>query len=736
MPEHSEVRFIPTNYGKWRKKLFSMNCWLALSVFVIELLLFFVISAEGLIDIPLGDYMWMYLIKPSLLNFTAIGTEALVLKLCPRRERLQNYMVLITLMLMCTVVASTHYIFAATLSIFCVPILVSVVFRQKRITVFCMACSTVLLSVALSRRAVLGMPGGDPYLIPEFLIGVALIVLSGVVAQLIVGIMQEQHRKLVEAVKAATESRQQALIANKAKSSFLANMSHEIRTPINAVLGMNELILRETKSDSIREYAQTIQSSGSSLLSIINDVLDISKIESGRIEITEGCYEPASLISDCYNMTAARARAKKLDFIVECADDIPRALIGDEAHIRQIVVNLLTNAIKYTESGSVRLIASCERRAAEECLLRISVRDTGIGIAESDLAGVFEQFSRYDLERNRNIEGTGLGLSIVKRLTDLMGGSISVKSEKRSGSEFTAELPQGIADGSPAGRIRIDAAQGGCDYRHTFEAPEAKLLAVDDLPVNLRIIEKMLEGTRISVTTAQSGEKCLELCAQERFDIILMDHMMPVMDGVETLSRLRAQCPLNEGVPVIMLTANALAGAREQYIGMGFADYLSKPVRGEKLDELVRKHLPERLVHNGVSAPPEPQQESGFLERLCRAVPVLCPAAAVEYCCGSEEMLAQALRDYAANDRSAEMSQALAQGRLEDYARLAHSLKSTSRAVGLEGIAARAAASEFALKNGDVSFAGVNHEGLISDHKNAIDAINGFFMGFDEKLQE
>lgn len=730
MPEHSEMKLTTTNYSKWRRKLFAMNCCIAGAVFVIELLLFFVIFAEGLIDIPLGDYMWRYLIKPSLLNFTAVGTEALVVKLCPRRERLQNYMVLITLMLMCTVVASTHYIFAATVSIFCVPILVSVVFRQKRITVFCMASSSLLLSIALIRRAVSALPEGDPYLTPEFLIGVALIILSGIVAQLIIGIMQEQHRKLAEAVRAANESRQQALLANRAKSSFLANMSHEIRTPINAVLGMNELILRETRSDSIREYAQTIQNSGNSLLSIINDVLDISKIESGRIEITESSYEPASLVSDCYNMAAARARAKKLDFTVECAEDIPRALTGDEAHIRQIVVNLLTNAVKYTESGSVSLSVQCVRRAADECLLRISVRDTGIGIAESDLKGIFEQFSRYDLERNRNIEGTGLGLSIVKRLTDLMGGTVSVKSEKGRGSEFTVELPQGIADGSPAGRIRIDSAQGGYDYRRTFEAPDAKLLAVDDLPVNLRIIEKMLEGTRISVTTAGSGEKCLELCAQKRFDIILMDHMMPVMDGVETLSRLRAECPLNDGVPVIMLTANALAGAREQYMDKGFADYLSKPVRGEKLDEMVRKHLPQGLVH-GVTQQAKPQESSGLIEKLCAAVPTLCPAAAVEYCCGSEEMLLQVLRDYAANDRSDEMSRALAEGRLDDYTRLAHSLKSTSRAVGLEGIAARAAASELALKSGDVSFAGVNHEGLISDHKNAIKAINGFFMRVD-----
>lgn len=728
MSDFTEEKAVSTDYGKWRRKLFLANCCMAGSVFLIELGLFYVIYAGGLIEIPLGVYTIRYLIEPTLLNFIAVGTEALVMKLCPERETLQNYMVIIPLMLMCTVVASTHHIFAATVSIFCIPVLVSVVFKQKRLTLFTMAGSSVLLVIALTRRFMLSLTDSkDPFLLPEFFIGIAIIALSGFVANIIITIMHEQDMKLVDAVRAANESRRQAVLANKAKSTFLANMSHEIRTPLNAILGMNELILRETRSGSIREYALTIQSSGNSLLSIISDVLDISKIESGRMEVLCGTYEPASLISDCYNMTAARARAKELAFSVECPDDIPRALEGDETHIRQVVVNLLTNAVKYTETGSVVLEVSCERRSDDECMMRFSVRDTGIGISQSDLARIFDLFARFDLDRNRDIEGSGLGLTIVKSLSDLMGGTVSVESEKGRGSVFTFELSQKIKDGSPAGRIRTDGSQCAYEFNHTFEAPGAHILVVDDLPVNLKIIEHMLSDTRVNVTTAGSGAKCLELCEKQRFDLILMDHMMPVMDGVDTLSRLRAECPLNKGVPVIMLTANALAGAREEYLDKGFADYLSKPVRGDKLDAMVRKHLPPRLVSTDVSSAEPLNLGDGVMGELCSALPTFCPAAAVAYCCGSEEMLLQLLQDFAEDDRSAELSCALDERRYDDLTREVHSLKSTARSLGLEGIAARAAASELALRNGDTAFAEANHEGLIADYKNALAALNGYF---------
>ena len=364
-------------------------------------------------------------------------------------------------------------------------------------------------------------------------------------------------------------------------------MSHEIRTPINAVLGMNEMILREEREPEIRGYAENIRTAGNSLLTIVNDVLDISKIESGRIEISNGEYELSSLVSDCCSMTALRAQEKGLSMNVVCDGEIPLKLIGDEPHIRQVVVNLLTNAVKYTENGGVTLTVS-GAVDGDLCRLRFSVLDTGSGISEADQGKLFDQFQRLDLMRNRNIEGTGLGLAIVRRLTELMGGTISVKSALGEGSEFLFEVPQRIAAGAPSGKLNVNYSTAEpAVYSHSFEAPEASVLVVDDLPVNLLVIVNLLKDTRIQTDTAGSGAECLEAASRKHYDLILMDHMMPEMDGIEAMCKIREI----SNVPVILLTAKSEDTDKVLGLTVGADDYVTKPFNPVELQARVKSQI-------------------------------------------------------------------------------------------------------------------------------------------------
>lgn len=382
--------------------------------------------------------------------------------------------------------------------------------------------------------------------------------------------------------------------ANRAKSDFLANMSHEIRTPINSVIGMNEMVIREAKESNILEYAKNIEYASKSLLSLINDILDFSKIESGRMEIVDADYELSSFLMNIVNMAQVKAEAKKLAFHVEVDKSLPVMLYGDEVRVRQVIENILSNAIKYTKEGSVTL-AVRPRAEGENFALEISVRDTGIGIRTENLEKLFQDFERLDLVRNRNVEGTGLGLAITKRLTEQMHGSISVESTYGEGSCFTVTIPQGVKDT----RVIGDFKQTYREYiaksvgeKESFTAPDAKVLVVDDNTMNLLVAKKLLGRTKVQVTTCQSGEECLALMQKEHFDVILLDHMMPEMDGVETLERSRSlegsRC---RDTPVIALTANAIQGAREEYIRLGFRDYLSKPIEPKLMEEMLRKYI-------------------------------------------------------------------------------------------------------------------------------------------------
>ena len=392
------------------------------------------------------------------------------------------------------------------------------------------------------------------------------------------------------------KEKQQALLSSEAKSKFLANASHEIRTPINAILGMDAMILRESTDENIREYASNIQDAGQALLSIINDILDISKIESGKMELLHNEYDFSILINDAINMIAVKADEKGLEKVIKVDSNIPCKLLGDAGRIRQILVNLLTNAVKYTNEGRVTLNVTGEIKD-EEAMLTFSVEDTGVGIKEEDISKLFARFER--IEEVVNIEGSGLGINITMQLLKMMGSELKVESEYGKGSRFSFVLVQQIINNEPVGDLwgRIKHKPSENNYHVSYIAPKAKVLVVDDNAINLKVFANLLKQTKIQIDKAESGKECIDKVLNKRYDIIFLDHMMPEMDGIETLHHLNEIKGFScENTPVVALTANAIAGAAEMYKKEGFSKYLSKPIQPEQLEKMIFTLLPKEKV--------------------------------------------------------------------------------------------------------------------------------------------
>ena len=424
------------------------------------------------------------------------------------------------------------------------------------------------------------------------------VVLVGVLTSVLLLFLNQLYEKENQLTK---EQKKEIEELNQAENNFFSSMSHEIRTPINTIIGLNEIILRGDIPEDVAENARNIQGASKMLLTLINDILDLSKIKSGKMEIVNVSYMTGELFSDIVNMIWVKAQKKGLEFRLYVDSSIPSMLCGDEVRIKQVLINLLNNAVKYTSEGAVTLSIRCERIGLNQVRVWYSVEDTGQGVKKEDIPYLFNAFKRVDERKNRHIEGTGLGLSIVHQLVELMGGRISVNSVYTKGSIFIVELEQDIVDDKELGTFTLASrrrARNGEQYKQSFEAPEAHLLVVDDNEMNLLVVRKLLEATKIQIDTAASGAECLRLTQEQRYDCILMDHLMPEMDGIQCLRALRTQpAGLCQDTPVIALTANAGSDQQMLYRKEGFSGYLAKPVNGALLEAAVLSILPKELAN-------------------------------------------------------------------------------------------------------------------------------------------
>lgn len=545
------------------------------------------------------------------------------------------------------------------------------------------------------------------------------------------------------------ESEQRAEKANRAKSEFLSNMSHEIRTPLNAVIGMNEMIIREEKEEEVKQYALAAQHSAQALLSLINDILDISKIEAGKIELVENEYEVMSLLVDSYNLIINRLTDKGLVANVNCDKMMPQKLYGDMFRIRQIFVNLLTNAVKYTNEGHID-ISLKGYHTPEGFWLQFMVKDTGIGMTKENVAKLFNKFERFDLNRNRNVEGTGLGLSITKELVSLMGGTIDVESEYGKGTCFTVSIPQKIICEEPVGTFELETWKNVKEqekYERSFTAKNACVLVVDDVDINQKVFRNLLKQTLIQIDTASSGAECLAMAQKKKYDLIFMDYMMPNMSGVETRYKMLAdEHSQNKETPMIMLTANTLAGVEEEYKKEGFAGYLSKPIDGEKLEFLTRQMLPEDKIDGAVQSQ-EKETEMGLekhvteqenkeeegekivtneerITYLKNTIKDMDTEMALAYCAGSVEFYLEMLKSYADSGKTELLQNYYAAKDYENYRIVIHSVKSTSRTLGFTVMGDMAERLEYAIKEENFTYVTENHLAALKYLGQINDAIN------------
>ncbi len=510
------------------------------------------------------------------------------------------------------------------------------------------------------------------------------------------------------------EQVENAKMESSAKSAFLANMSHEIRTPINTILGLDTMILRESEQGVVRGYARDIKTAGNMLLALINSILDFSKLEAGKMELIEAEYSLKKMVYEIESVVKTRIQSKNLAFRIDVCESLPIKLYGDDVRLKQIIINLLTNALKYTETGWIRLGIYGKRNNDGTVHMLFSVKDTGAGITRENQKKLFDRFSRFDENKNRNVEGTGIGMNLVKGLLNLMDSELRVASVYGKGSEFYFEVDQKIVDYEAIGKVNWEQSEETEDeyYQATFVAPDAKLLVVDDNEMNLLVFENLLKENEMHIDKAHSGAMALELAEKNKYDIIFMDHMMPEMDGVETLQHLKENKDgINIDTPVIILTANAVQGAKEYYLACGFDGFLSKPIDEDQLEEKILENLPEELVKKGEKKDNNKNKEKSADTKALMELTCVDGTYALEHNGSIEGVMrvmkqfvqvapsdVEELRGYAALLREDENNS----DALNRYRIKVHAMKTSAALCGAVQVYGTAAQLEFAAKNGNV----------------------------------
>ena len=518
--------------------------------------------------------------------------------------------------------------------------------------------------------------------------------------------------------------RQQAEKANIAKSEFLANMSHEIRTPMNAIIGLNDIIMEGTGDPAIYAHAKDVKSAAKNLLAIINDILDLSKVEAGKMELVYEDYYLKTVVDEVVGMMDLAASKRGLIMKYECDDTLPCRYNGDEGRIKQILINILNNAIKFTKEGYVRAYVTGRPGEQEgEELITFRVEDTGCGIREEDLAKIFEDFRQVDSKRNRSVEGTGLGLAIVKHLIELMGGSINVESVYGEGTAVSITIPQKIVDPRPIAEVR-ESPLAEPERAEAFTAPGVKVLVVDDNLINRKVARGFLKSYAFDLTEAESGPEAIELVRQNRYDIIFMDHMMPVMDGIEAAEIIRRDCGENGTAPaIIALTANAMSGMRERFLERGFQDFIAKPLDRRELGQLLARWVPEERRQAGAE-----EAAPGAADLSVFQIKGIDMEAASRYYVGDAEGFAELLELYYMDgQRKTGLLRELADSDISHYQVEVHGLKSASANIGAMDVSNMARAQENAAAQGDTDFIARQFPALMENYEELLENI-GLFL--------
>ena len=536
------------------------------------------------------------------------------------------------------------------------------------------------------------------------------------------------------------DAMEKARAADQAKGNFLANMSHEIRTPMNAIYGMSEFILRDSTDEKAKKYAATIKSASKSLISIINDILDFSKIESGKMEIINEPFDVPSLLNDVITMIRIRLQDKPVELRLDIDQNLPRSHYGDETRLKQVLINILGNAVKFTRRGSICLRVRWEETDDENCEIRVDVKDTGIGIKEEDMENIFSNFTQVDTRKNRSVEGTGLGLAISKRLIELMGGRIWVESVYGAGTTFSFVRPSRVCDWTPVGNIEERMRELRTEvYKTGLVTTGVRALLVDDNEMNLDVAEGVLEPYGIETVSANCGTAAIQAFEREKFDIIFMDHMMPGMDGVEAMQKIRTMQGGEEAI-IIALTANALSGAAAEYKGLGFQDFLAKPIEPHEMDIILQKYLPEEKIvgspadNDGDVISETAHDTSADIRKEAEKErpeeELLDTAVGLRYCMGNDAFYRKMLEKYTSDPKEESLRKEFEAENWEAYRLIVHTLKSTSLTIGAVNLSEKAKAVEGAVKEGNTACVKEHHEELIGLYSEVLSYIRETLKSF------